>query len=581
MPVPDTGAWVIPRTESQTSSPGGSDLIVIWSPTAEEAPTTRTVANLAADFRLLAETSSWRGTYTDTTMYVTGDLVAHDGRVYVARQDVTGVSPADAASWRQLSTAITVGTGEPADGLTAATTLTIDTGDGAAQTIELTDHQARADIAVLDAGPVVPTWTSGNAYEAGALVVYLGRVYRAVTDLAGSYSQPATSSHWVDVDGQDKWRGSWYGLNTYYRGDIVYQSDHFFVCTAEGAHQSNVGPVADVDNWDPVGIYRDTWVEDHRYEAGDIVMYSDAIWIASETITASTDHAPGVHTAWRRIDNVAAADVAAWARTGNTDRIPYGKAPTLTTNYSTATVTVRYQNAPTGADIGRATTSLAGVMHPSDKRKLDDLTVPTGNPDGRKYLRDDSVWSTLPHYRGSFTTAAVYTAGDIVSHSGGIWIATQSKATGTAFVASGWRRIDNVAGTVPPMRGRVAAATTYNAGDWVLDFDGIYRVTTGYTTSDPLLPTELPFASANCEAWCKFHLDAHRGQLSLRIFTDDSGAHPMVDVQTVTLDDSWSAGTWYHGAMVFHSGNLWLCTVSSDSGTTQEPGSSASDWRQI
>ena len=563
MPVPDTGAWVIPRTETQTTSPGVNDLVVIWSPTAEEAPATRTLQNLALDLSALAETPSWQGEYQDTTAYVTGDLVTHNNRVFVARQDTTGVAPDNAASWRALTTTVQAGTGTPAEGLTEATTLSIDQGDGNAQTVEITDHQARAALAVLEDGPVVPDWVSGNAYMAGALVVYLGRVYRTVTDLAGSYSVPALSSHWVDVDGQDKWRGTWYGLNTYYRGDIVYQSDHFFVCTAEGAHQSNVGPVADVDNWDPVGIYRDTWQANHRYEAGDIVTYSDAIWIASETITASEDHQPGTHSAWRRIDNTASG------------------APTLTTTYSQQKVTVRYQDSATGADIGRATESLAGVMHPADKRKLDDLTVPTGSPDGRKFLRDDNVWSTLPHFQGAFDQAAVYSAGDMVAHTGGYWLAKTGKAAGTAFTSSGWVRIDNQTSSVPPMRGRLQPSTTYSIGDYALDFDGIYACTTAFTSSDPVAASETPFAGQYWSAWCKFHLDAHRGRLSLRIFTSDQTAHPMVDVQTVTLDDTWAAGTWYHGAMVMHSGNLWLCTVSSSSGTTQEPAATASDWRQL
>ena len=427
MPVPDSGAWVIPRSETQTSDPDPQGLVVLWSPVAETVPVTRTLAHLAADLRALAETSTWRGEYVDTDSYVTGDLVTHLNRVYVCRQDVTGVNPTNAASWRPLTTTVTYGTGDPGDLTDQATSLTVDVGDGQTMTVEIVDWQTREKVDVLEEGPIVPVWVSGNPYKTGQLVAHLNRVYMAVTDLATSITIPALSTHWIDVDSQGNFRGQWYPRATYYRGDVVFQSDHFFICTASQV-ASQVGPVGDTDNWDPVGLYRDQWLETVRYEAGDIVSHDSAIWIATSTVTASPDHEPGMFDGWKRIDNVTVT-VASWAEADSIDTIPAGRLPTLVTSASSQRVTVSYQGQPTGAQISSASATLAGLLLPAEYQLI--RTVPSlttrvtdleNRPTGTSHPRF--------RFRGEYGSTHDYVPGDLTSQGWALYHCHTAQARG-------------------------------------------------------------------------------------------------------------------------------------------------------
>ena len=283
------------------------------------------------------------------------------------------------------------------------------------------DAQARlttveAEIDALEAGnPIVPEWVSGTAYATGELVTYHGRVWRCVSALAGSVTDPAESAHFSAVGGwsgawradrsysvgnivlaagefwitfhnvaeneaspesNSKWqqitndlggfRGVWQGGATYYRGDIVYQSDHFYVCVAE-SRTTNQGPVSDVDNWDPVGIFRDNWDSSYRYEAGDQVLHDGKLWGSIATITSGSASEPGVHASWKRLDN---ADV---------DPVP------LSAVFSPTNVTIRYQGAATGADIPLASDGAnpyAGLISPAEKTKLAGIDADALNADG-------------------------------------------------------------------------------------------------------------------------------------------------------------------------------------------------------
>ncbi len=265
-------------------------------------------------------------------------------------------------------------------------------------------------IARMQGPPRVKEWVQGNEYRTGALAAYDDRVWRCVTVLETSQTAPPFSSHWHVVGGYagtwnaahiyqpgeyvkyqsdyymalanitaggdapptnaswahlapdlEGFRGIWTAGQTYLRGQVVFQSDHFYRATAETI-TSNTGPVADTDNWDPVGTYHDDWVSTRRYEAGDMVQYGgdDGIWIAPETITAGQP-APGTAgAAWRRVDN---DEIEAWAHVGGTGRVPRDRlqAPTDTSDAATGQVSLNW-----GADF--ISLPLAGTQLVNDER---------------------------------------------------------------------------------------------------------------------------------------------------------------------------------------------------------------------
>ncbi len=120
---------------------------------------------------------------------------------------------------------------------------------------------------------------------------------------------------------------------------------------------------------------------------------------------------------------------------------------------------------------------LAGVMLPGDKAKLDlypDAPLPvlsaaqvdgrivvwgragstvlvpaarlaTGVRTGRKFLRDDQVWASIPQYRRLHSTEFPYEAGDLAEVQGSVWMSKISQQG--AFAAANWTRVGNLTDT--------------------------------------------------------------------------------------------------------------------------------------
>ncbi len=120
---------------------------------------------------------------------------------------------------------------------------------------------------------------------------------------------------------------------------------------------------------------------------------------------------------------------------------------------------------------------LAGVMLPGDKAKLDlypDTPLPvlsaaqvdgrivvwgragstvlvpaarlaTGVRTGRKFLRDDQVWASIPQYRRLHSTEFPYEAGDLAEVQGSVWMSKISQQG--AFAAANWIRVGNLTDT--------------------------------------------------------------------------------------------------------------------------------------
>ena len=276
--------------------------------------------------------------------------------------------------------------------------------------------------------PLVPAWTSGQAWKAGELARHLNRVYMAVTDLGVSTTLPALSPHWVDVDSQGNFRGTWWSGNTYYRGDIVYHdSGHFFICVvAEGSSvQSNSGPVADVANWDPVGVYRDAWDATQRYAAGDMVTHGGHLWAAVGTVTAGDANAPGSHGNWRRIDNDPFPQITSGFSGADYEvRFGTGTSPSSHGAFSVPAATIGAQ--PSATRGGLITAAMANQLQAAHAA-VANLTARVEALEGRSVYRMDP-----DAIRGDWATGLEVSEGDIMRDHSAWWIATAAHTTAAA-----------------------------------------------------------------------------------------------------------------------------------------------------
>ena len=271
-------------------------------------------------------------------------------------------------------------------------------------------------------------WQSSHIYQPGEYVKYQSDFYMALANITADADAPPSNSNWAhlapDLEG---FRGIWAAGVTYYRGQVVYQSDHFYTCTSESV-TSNTGPVADVGNWDPSGIFRDSWDSNYRYEAGDQVLHDGKLWGAIATIPAGAASEPGTHANWKRIDNEAVsawaldgdsspipaaklvnapgANIALWAQDGNSDRIPRDKLqpPTQTSDADTGRISLNW-----GSAYERL--NLAGTQLVNGQR------VGIGGTMSKQQALDLHNLANAPRQfrrRGIWASGIAYAVGDVV-----------------------------------------------------------------------------------------------------------------------------------------------------------------------
>ena len=333
MPVPDSGLWTLSRTETQADPIPDDAQILALPATAGEAPLSRGYAHVRADILAHATTPpadprvpEW----VDGAAYQAGQLVSYHTRVWRCVTDL-GAS------------------------VTAPT---------------FSNHW-------MAVGGWSGAWNVARHYTIGNWVTYQGQFYVATQDVAANLDPPPNSpNRWAhlapDLAG---FRGIWIAGGRYYRGDVVWQSEHFYVCVAESV-TSNMGPVADIANWDPQGIYHDDWDSTRRYAAGDMVSYGDddGIWISPLAIAAAQP-APGTTGAtWRRVDN---DEIEAWAHIGSTARIPRERLEPPTAGLSGERVSLRYGAAAVDLPLSQVGSDpdadRGGTMSAAQVRKLQDL----------------------------------------------------------------------------------------------------------------------------------------------------------------------------------------------------------------
>ena len=354
MPIPDSGYWDLSRAQTRTTEFPADAQILALPATAGEAPLSRDYAAVKADFLAGARALSSAPQVPEWVLgnaYAAGQLVSYHGRVWRA---VTAIAasitpPSSSTHWHPV-------------------------------------------------GAFAGTWSSDKSYALGNWVSYGSQFYVAAVNIPANTFPPGYNPNWLhlapDLHG---FRGVWAAGTEYVRGDLVWQSDHFYRCSVESV-TSNTGPVTDTDSWDPVGIYHDAWVDNRRYAAGDMVSYGDddGIWIAPSLILAGAP-APGAEgSTWRRVDN---NEIAAWAHIGSTARIPRERLQPPTAGLSGERVSLRYGAQTVELPLSQVgidpDADRAGTMSAAQVRKLQNLIkiTPRGawNGNQREYAVGDLV----------------------------------------------------------------------------------------------------------------------------------------------------------------------------------------------
>ena len=174
------------------------------------------------------------------------------------------------------------------------------------------------------------TWTA-TWYQPGNIVKDAGdnQLYICLNARTGNdLNRPGTDlRNWAVIS--HHFVGQWRGGGTYQRGQIVWHTDHLWICRTN-AHRSGTGPNGDSENWDPLTLYRGAWTP-HYYEPGDMVTTppDHNVYICVRSTTRpGNPNPPDVDTAhWRRLSNWTHVEldarIAPWARAND----PTGTAP--------------------------------------------------------------------------------------------------------------------------------------------------------------------------------------------------------------------------------------------------------------
>lgn len=249
-PVPDSGVWEVPRTESQTDTTPDGYLAVLLPPTEGDPPVTRSVGNLGLDLQRPARVKDW----VQGREYRTGELAAYDHRV-----------------WRAVTVIASSQTVPP-----------------------FSTHWHVV-------GGYAGVWRADHSYMVGEYVQYQSDFYIAVARILADSGSPPTNSGWAhlapDLEG---FRGTWAAGQSYQVGQVVFHTDRFYICR-EAVSGSNTGPITDTAHWRVLGSFHGAW-SDVRYGAGDIVSHDGHLYI-TPVITTTGEAAPGAAgSTWRRLD---------------------------------------------------------------------------------------------------------------------------------------------------------------------------------------------------------------------------------------------------------------------------------------
>jgi len=237
-------------------------------------------------WNLIADGQSWRGTWSNATLYNPGDLVVYGGTVYQCTTANTSVA----------STLTLTATSLTTNGSGTATLTYATQANGApfvvGQTITLAGF--------------TPTSTSGTVNTiAGTYTVISCNSTTLTFALTGTYT--ATSpfgtvsgtgylesqiNDWTAFASNLNWAGQWTTSTKYKIDDLIYYGGVTYVCTTAhvSASTATLGLEANQSYWTPFNAglnYLGAWATNTRYKLNDLVKYGADIWICVTPHTSS------------------------------------------------------------------------------------------------------------------------------------------------------------------------------------------------------------------------------------------------------------------------------------------------------
>lgn len=473
-------------------------------------------------------TSNFRGNWSGSETYYRGDMVWHS-HLFICRTDNhrSGHGPdSDSANWDPV-----------------------------------TDYRGN--------------WSAGW-YQPGDMVSHSGLLWVAVQASVQSHGAPSPSNgRWLRIS--DRFRGSWSGTATYYRGDMVWHG-HLFICRTDG-RRGGGGPDGNSTDWDPVTDYRGAWTAGW-YQPGDTVSHAGEIWVAIAS-SVRTDSAPGTsgsESRWARVSNPSGAEIADLLEgISGTDKLQYSalrntpSIPTLRT--------------------GAQTADLLEALSGTDKL---DYGALRNTPDIRRF-------------RGAWVQQNSYAQGQIVTHAGQLWIIDQDIPGGRGEPGSyaAWLLIGpttslpwtSITGrpTIPTLR------TGAETADLLEGLSGNDRLAYSALRDVPIIPQPVTLRTASETADLlesltgndRLAYSALRGTPSIPALRTGAETADLLEGLSGTDKLDYAAlrntprsafrGAWARGAynaqdFVFYEGKLWVANSSFFS--SHVPPFETSSWTQ-
>jgi len=161
-------------------------------------------------------------------------------------------------------------------------------------------------------------WASTTDYIIGDLVLYGGKIYRAIQNHTSSSALDLDAPHWEVYAAIVRWRDNWASGTTYLVYDIIQYGGKVFRCITSHTSGSTFLST-DIDKWEVYfegEKYRGDWDNAVVYNLNDLVKYGSSIW------RCSVDHISGDDSTINFDDNLWAIELPGqqfmgeWSNTG-------------------------------------------------------------------------------------------------------------------------------------------------------------------------------------------------------------------------------------------------------------------------
>ena len=259
---------------------GGKTYICVISNTSSSSFVTD-LNNVTPYWNLIADGSTWRGSWTNSTYYNLGDLAQYGGVVY------------------QCTTAHTSASA------TATLTATAATANGSTATITFSALSSNIQPFVVGASITVAGFTSQTAFNGTftvtactattvsyALAQTLTGTVMGTVSGTGVLGLEVNQSNWTAFASNLNWLGAWATNTRYKLDDFVYYGGVTYVCNT--AHVSSNTAASGLENdqskWTMFNSglnYLGAWASATRYKLNDIVKYGADLWICTTPHTSS------------------------------------------------------------------------------------------------------------------------------------------------------------------------------------------------------------------------------------------------------------------------------------------------------